>query len=220
MVLVVAAFWGQLNMTFVQGFLGLSAPLQFLQSLTGLTLPFILKFRRTLSFLQDISNVCKVVQKAIVKFDRGESALPRRSLTFIKSNLLIYACARWKSQICAAYVPQMDTVKKGTTNFRDFAKKNVEGEAQVQFQKSLFNLLTQMGTVTLAEQLHVLARGDAYNSIHNGSQHQKDPVIGPLLKNWGFMTRYHVFNSNVETLTTRSLFQCDVTNMQSISVSL
>jgi hypothetical protein len=39
-----------------------------------------------------------------------------------------------------------------------------------------------MGTVTLDEQLHVLARGDAYNFIRNGSQHQNYPVIGPLLK--------------------------------------
>jgi hypothetical protein len=79
----------------------------------------------------------------------------------------------------------MNAVKKGTTNFHDFANKNVEGEAQVQFQISLFNLLTQMGTVTLDEQLQVLARGDAYNFIRSGSQHQNDPVIGPLLKKLG-----------------------------------
>jgi hypothetical protein len=68
--------------TFLSFFFG---DMTFIQSLIGLTLPFISKFCCTLSFLQDITNVCKVIRETIVKFDRGESALPHRSLHFIKS---------------------------------------------------------------------------------------------------------------------------------------
>jgi hypothetical protein len=46
-----------------------------------------------------------------------------------------------------------------------------------------------MGTVTLDAQLHVLARGDAYNFIRNGSQHQNNLVVGPLLKKLGIFDK-------------------------------
>jgi hypothetical protein len=45
----------------------------------------------------------------------------------------------------------MNNVNKGNTNFRDFATKTIQGKAKVHFQHSLFELLAEMGTITLDE---------------------------------------------------------------------